>query len=134
MKHKYLATGLGLGALATLAALVAVSIALLEPTRSAAQATEDVDWPHVNGTLDGQRYSPLNQINASNVKGLKVAWRFRVKTLGAENYPVIVGRTAYVTTTYGHIYALDAVTGKQRWSYNVGKQKNLGLAAQAAVH
>jgi alcohol dehydrogenase (cytochrome c) len=104
-------------------------------SNSAGQATtKDVGWPHVNGTLDGQRYSPLNQVNTSNVKRLNVAWSFRVKTLGSENYPVIVDRTAYVTTTYGHIYALDAVTGKQRWSYNVGKQKNLGLAAQAAVH
>jgi PQQ-dependent dehydrogenase (methanol/ethanol family) len=126
---------LWVAALAMLAALAAaLSVAMLVPTSSAEQATEDVDWPHVNGTLDGQRYSPLNQIDTSNVKELKVAWRFRVKTLGSENYPVIVGRTAYVTTTYGHIYALDAATGKQLWSYNVGKQKNLGLAAQAAVH
>src|SRR6478752_5069593 len=134
MKRKYLTKGLGLGALATLAVLTALIFALFEPASSAGQASEDVDWPYVNGSLDGQRYSPLTQIDTSNVKGLKVAWRFRVKTLGAENYPVIVGRTAYVTTTFGHVYALDAVTGKQLWSYDVGKQKNVGLAAQAAVH
>ena len=134
MKRKYLTRGLGLGAVATVAALTALGAALVEPTSSAGQATEDVDWPYVNGSLDGQRYSPLTQIDTSNVKGLKVAWRFQVKTLGSENYPVIVGRTAYVTTTYGHIYALDGVTGKRLWSYDVGKQKNVGLAAQAAVH
>jgi alcohol dehydrogenase (cytochrome c) len=125
---------LWLAVLTMLAALAALSVAVLVPTSSAEHATEDVDWPYVNGTLDGQRYSPLTQIDTSNVKTLKVAWRFRVKTPGAENYPVIVGRTAYVTTTYGHIYALDAATGKQLWSFDVGKQKNVGLAAQAAVH
>ncbi|MDT5345656.1 MAG: hypothetical protein QOE52_4840, partial [Mycobacterium sp.] len=136
MKHRFGAAVASprLVAAAALATLAALTVALIAPTRSAGQSGEDVAWPTVAGTLDGQRYSPLTQIDVSNVKGLKVAWRFRVKTLGSEDYPVIVGRTAYVTTTSGHIYALDAATGKQQWSYNVGKQKNIGLAAQAAVH
>ncbi len=99
-----------------------------------AQSGDDVEWPTVAGTLDGQRYSPLTAIDTSNVTGLKVAWRFRVKTLGSESYPVIVGHTAYVTTTHGDIYALDAATGKKLWSFNTGKEKNIGLAAFAAVH
>src|SRR6266446_1090067 len=126
---------LGLAAFATLAALTTLTVALVAPAGSAGQPGEDVDWPTVNGTLDGQRYSPLTQIDRSNVKGLKVAWRFRVKTtLGSENYPVVVGRTAYVTTSFGNVYALDAATGKKLWSANAGKQKNIGLAAFAAVH
>jgi glucose dehydrogenase len=113
MKRKYATRGrLGFGALATLVAAAALSVALLAPAGSAGQTTNDVGWPNANNTLDGQRYSPLTQVDTSNVKGLTVAWRFRVKTLGAENYPIIVGRTAYVTTTKGIIYALDAVSGK----------------------
>jgi PQQ-dependent dehydrogenase (methanol/ethanol family) len=126
---------LAFGAFATLALLTTLSVALVAPAGSARQSGKDADWPTVNGTLDGQRYSPLTQINASNVKGLKVAWRFRVtKTLGSENYPVIVGHTAYVTTSYGNIYALNASTGKKLWTASAGKQKNIGLAAFAAVH
>jgi len=68
MKRKYLTKGLGLGAVATLAVLTALSFALFEPTSSAGQASEDVDWPYVNCSLDGQRYSPLTQIDTSNVK------------------------------------------------------------------
>jgi len=125
---------LGLGSLSALAALAALTVALVAPAGSAGQSTGDVDWPTVNGTLDGQRYSPLTQIDTTNVKGLKVAWRLRLKTLGSEDYPVVVGRTAYVTTTYGNVYALDAATGKKLWSASTGKQKNIGLAALAAVH
>jgi PQQ-dependent dehydrogenase (methanol/ethanol family) len=118
-----------------LATLGALAIAFgFAYSGSASGLASDVGWPTVNGALDGQRYSPLTQIGTSNVKGLKVAWRFRVKTLGSEDYPVVVGRTAYVTTSHGDIYALDATTGKKLWSVNTGKQKNIGLAAFAAVH
>jgi glucose dehydrogenase len=64
---------LRLGILATLVALASLTIALLTPARSAGEASDDVEWPTVNGTLDGQRYSPLTQIDTSNVKRLKVA-------------------------------------------------------------
>jgi len=126
---------LRLGTLATLGVLAALPAGLATPASAASRGdSEDAGWPNVNNTLDGQRYSPLTQIDTSNVKGLKVAWRFRVKTLGAESYPVIVGPTAYVTTTHGDVYALDAATGKKRWSFSAGKEKNIGLAAFAAVH
>ncbi|MCW2978041.1 MAG: PQQ-dependent enzyme-like protein [Actinomycetia bacterium] len=125
---------LGLRSLATLAALAALGVVVvLAPAGSAGRSSGDVEWPTVNGTLDGQRYSPATQIDASNVNGLKVAWRFRVKTPGSENYPVVVGHTAYVTTTYGNIYALDAVTGTKLWSWTAFKQRNIGLAL-SAVH
>jgi glucose dehydrogenase len=78
---------LGFGALAMLAALTTLTVALVAAAGAAGQSGEDADWSTVNGTLDGQRYTPLTQIDGSNVKGLKVAWRFRVaKTLGW-NYP-----------------------------------------------
>src|SRR5438445_7982584 len=125
-------------AFATLAAVVAASAsaASLITASGHAQGGEDADWPTVNGTLDGQRYSPLTQIDTSNVKGLKVAWQFRAKEVGAEAYPVIVGHTAYVTTTYGNVYALDAVTGKQLWYFDDTKLKNgkVGGLAGAFPH
>src|SRR3989440_8442992 len=89
--------------LATVAAVAIAAVASFGTASGHAQSGEDVDWPTVNGTLDGQRYSLLTQIDTSNVKGLKVAWQFRAKRLGAESYPVVVGGTAYVTTTYGNL-------------------------------
>ena len=90
----------GLAAPAALVAIAAAVAALTIPASSSAQEG-GVGWANVNNTLDGQRYSPLANVNTSNVKGLKVAWRFRVKTLGAESYPVVVGGAAYVTRPTG---------------------------------
>src|SRR5256714_6228318 len=122
--------------LATVAAVAIAAVASFGTASGHAQSGEDVDWPTVNGTLDGQRYSLLTQIDTSNVKGLKVAWQFRAKRLGAESYPVVVGGTAYVTTTYGNLFALDAATGKHLWTFDASKLKNgkVGGEAGAAVH
>jgi alcohol dehydrogenase (cytochrome c) len=122
--------------LATVAAVAIAAVASLGTASGHAQSGEDVDWPTVNGTLDGQRYSLLTQIDTSNVKGLKVAWQFRAKRLGAESYPVVVGGTAYVTTTYGNLFALDAATGKHLWTFDASKLENgkVGGEAGAAVH
>jgi PQQ-dependent dehydrogenase (methanol/ethanol family) len=122
--------------LATVAVVAIAAVASLAPASGHAQSDEGVDWPTVNNTLDGQRYSTLTDINTANVKNLKVAWRFRAKAVGAESYPVVVGRTAYVTTTFGVLYALDAVTGKELWKFDPRPLKNgkVGGEAGAAVH
>src|SRR6266478_8838340 len=122
----------GLAAPAALVAIAAAVAALTIPASSSAQEG-GVDWANVNNTLDGQRYSPLADVNTSNVTGLKVAWRFRVKTLGAESYPVVVGGAAYVTTTYGNVYALDAVSGKKLWTFDALKLKNGKVGGLLAV-
>ena len=120
---------------AAVLASAAAAAALTLPASSSAQEG-GVDWSNVNNTLDGQRYSPLADVNTSNVKGLKVAWQFRVKTLGAESYPVVVGGTAYVTTTYGNLYALDAVSGRKLWTFDALKLTNgkIGGLLAVAVH
>jgi alcohol dehydrogenase (cytochrome c) len=122
-----------LGGLATVAVVAVAAVVSLAPASGQAQSDEGADWPNVNNTLDGQRYSTLTDINTANVKNLKVAWRFRVKTLGAESYPVVVGRTAYVTTTFGILYALDAVTGKELWKFDPRPLKNGKVGGEAGI-
>ena len=46
-------------------------------------STRNGEWPHYNGDLRGSRYSPLDQINASNFSKLEVAWRFKTDSLRA---------------------------------------------------
>lgn len=40
------------------------------------------DWTSYHGSQSGQRYSPLDQINADNVDDLEIAWRFTTENFG----------------------------------------------------
>src|SRR5213595_956003 len=67
------------------------------------------DWVMPAGDYANTRYSKLNQINASNVGKLQVAWTFSTGVLrGHEGGPLIVGNTMYVHTPFPNkVYALD---------------------------
>ena len=73
------------------------------------------DWPNLNRDLAATRYSPLNQINASNVSSLKEAWTYRLGG-GATAVPLVVSGVMYVPSG-NRVVALDADTGKEIWSY-----------------
>ncbi|HMV55274.1 MAG TPA: PQQ-binding-like beta-propeller repeat protein, partial [Rhodocyclaceae bacterium] len=69
---------------------------------------------------EGQRYSPLSQINTSTVKNLVPAWSFSFggeKQRGQESQPVIANGKMFVTGSYSRLFALDAKTGKKLWQY-----------------
>lgn len=53
----------------------------------AISAVADEDWPAYGRNQEGQRYSPLKQINADNVHQLKEAWVFRTGDLKQPNDP-----------------------------------------------
>ena len=68
----------------------------------------------------GQRYSPLTQINAKTVSKLVPAWSFSFggeKQRGQESQPLIHNGRMFVTGSYSRIYALDAKTGEKLWKY-----------------
>ena len=72
-----------------------------------------------NGNYAQTRFHPAKQIDGGNVKKLHVAWIFQtdVKEL-LETSPIVVNGVMYVTTSFSHVYALDAKTGAQLWHYN----------------
>ena len=85
-------------------------------------STENGEWLTYGGDLGNTRYSPLNQIDASNFSKLEIAWRFRTDNLGPrpeyklEGTPLMVGGTVYATAgTRRAVIALDATTGELRW-------------------
>ena len=49
---------------------------------SAIPSTKNGEWPHYTADIKGTRYSPLDQINASNFNKLEVAWRFKTDNFG----------------------------------------------------
>jgi alcohol dehydrogenase (cytochrome c) len=84
-----------------------------------AKTTNDVvSWGM--GT-EGQRYSPLDKINVSNVKNLVPAWSFSFggeKQRGQESQPLVVNGKMFVTGSYSRLYAINARTGAKLWEYD----------------
>lgn len=69
----------------------------------------------------GQRYSPLDQVNVDTVKDLVPAWSFSFggeKQRGQEAQPVIYDGVIFVTASYSRLFAIDARTGQELWEYN----------------
>lgn len=87
-------------------------------TIGAAQSVQG-DWAHYGRTAAGTRYAPFDQINGSNVKGLKPAWTYRTGVGGAfKATPLQIGDTLYVCLAGNIITALSADTGERRWQFD----------------
>jgi len=111
---------------------LAVGLAARAPGKSPAPlagmaepALRDVgaDWPAYGGTYSARRYSPLGQIDRTNVRRLERAWTFRTGDLpdekwGAETTPLKVGSTLYLCTARSRAIALDAATGRELWRFD----------------
>lgn len=69
---------------------------------------------------EAQRYSPIDTIDASNVKKLRPAWQFSFgdeKQRGQETQPLVFDGTIYLTASYSRMFALDSATGEKKWQY-----------------
>src|SRR4026209_53375 len=93
---------------------------------AALPSTKNGEWPAYTADIRGSRYSPLDQINASNFKKLEVAWRFKTDNLGTrpeyklEGTPLMVKGVIYATAgTRRSVVALDAKTGELLWVYSM---------------
>src|SRR5215471_5266148 len=72
-----------------------------------------------NGNYAQTRFYPARQINRDNVKNLHIAWIFQTEVKESlETSPIIVDGVMYVTTSFSHVYAIDAKTGEQLWHYS----------------
>lgn len=83
-----------------------------------AAAGDAKNWIHPNGSYDQTRYYPGAQINAGNVGKLKPAFVFQTAVLESmETAPIVVDGVMFLTTSFNHVYAVDAVTGEEYWHY-----------------
>jgi alcohol dehydrogenase (cytochrome c) len=81
-------------------------------------AKDSNNFLHTNGNYEQTRFHPADQINAKNVKGLHVAWIFQTDVReSTETSPIVVNGVMYVTTSFDHVYALNAKTGEMLWHY-----------------
>jgi alcohol dehydrogenase (cytochrome c) len=88
--------------------------------------SEPHNWLTYYGAYDGQRYSPLDQINKENVSQLRPAWVFQSGSVGLhagkstysfEASPLVVDGVMYVSGWDGWVWALDARNGNMLWQY-----------------
>ncbi len=95
---------------------------LLDPAKLTTAPTDT--WPTYNGDYTGRRFSPLTEINASNIESLQVAWTYRanvgrmrgVGEAKIKSTPLAVNGVLYFTAP-DHVWAVDGRTGQEIWHY-----------------
>ena len=118
-----------LGVLAAMVPLSGQSPVSGKPT------TANGEWPDYSGDLRGSKYSPLDQINASNFNQLQVAWRFKTDHLGPrpeyklEGTPVMVKGMLYTTGgTRRSVVSLDGRTGELNWAHSLREGRRAAVS------
>lgn len=126
----------GSAAAITLASAAGVAVAQRSPNGAGATAnaypapppkgavSADTEWKAFAGDSLANRYSPLDQINASNFNNLQVAWRFDAARLGPrietnwESTPLLIKGRLYVTAgSRRNVICVDAITGELIWMH-----------------
>jgi alcohol dehydrogenase (cytochrome c) len=101
----------------------------------------NVDWPNWGNVPENTHFAALDQVDPGNVGRLRVAWS-RPGGRGQsawETFPIVVGRTMYYDTGLDQVFAVDAATGRVRWSYTppvsflAGPQIELGEPVSRGV-
>ena len=91
-------------------------------------AKDSTNFLHTNGNYDQTRFYPASQITRENVKKLRPAWVFQTDVVESmETTPIVVGGVMYATTSFNHVYALDAATGESKWHYKHNMRRLLGF-------
>ncbi len=99
------------------------------PTTTELAAPPEGSWPHYNGVPGGNRYSPLRQINLTNVRRLRMEWMYPMPgSARLEVTPVVFEGVMFITGPNEAI-ALDAETGHQIWRFR--RSRTEGVAGDA---
>ena len=121
-----------------------------------AVSSNGADWPSYGGDNGSQKYSPLDQIDASNVGSLTTAWswdsvdnatvaenvreeNFRAMPAGFKATPIVIEGVMYIPTSFGRVVALDARSGREKWvfdtqAWQAGRPANLGYNSRGVAY
>ncbi len=105
--------------LAVIISALTLSAQALDPTALLKPPTDT--WATYNGDYSGRRYSPLKQINTSNVGSVTLAWMFRTHSPTIKSTPLLVNGILYFTVP-DNVWAVDARTGRQIWHYHYNSE------------
>lgn len=102
------------------------------PTAIAAvNAPKSGDWPTYSGNVNGNRFSLLDVINTGNVARLRPEWIHALPYYGLETTPLVIDGIMYASGP-NEVYALDARTGSEIWSYSRPRSTAGGISGDAA--
>ena len=117
--------------IATLAVLLSFQLQAqtpVGPDRLLNAGKEPQNWLIYGGDYFSNRYSPLTQITAANVKALGLVWAYQSPTSGSwEVTPLVVDGIMYLTQRPNDVVALDAVTGRAFWMYHYNNVNEIGV-------
>ena len=83
-----------------------------------AASKDSSNWLISNGDYAQTRYYPSQQINVKNVGKLRPAFVFQTAVVESmETAPIVLNGVMFLTTSFNHVYAIDAVTGEEFWHY-----------------
>jgi quinohemoprotein ethanol dehydrogenase len=96
------------------------SAAAVDSARLTAADAEAGNWMSTGRTYGEQHFSPLQKIDAGNVKQLGLAWSYDLDTAhrGQEATPLVIDGVMYVTSAWSKVFALNAKTGAPLWTYD----------------
>ena len=106
--------------------LVAAILIALGAVKLSTQQAADAEWRSYGRDNTNQRYSPLAQINTTNVARLTLAWKHETRPgpvplvdglFKQESTPIVVDGVLYYTYPGPHVFAVDAATGKELWRH-----------------
>ena len=91
-----------------------------QSTPTTPHADDAAHWPHHGRDAAETRHSPLDRIDADNVERLDLAWRWEIPKTGArlETTPLVVDGVLYGTAAFSFVFALDAATGEEIWTWD----------------
>jgi len=106
-----------------------IAVSLLAAALAVAPlAAPMVEWPFYGGDQGGAKYSPVADINPSNVARLAVAWEWKTGEKALAQFgtrpgnfqvtPLMIDNVLYFSTPYNRVVALHADTGAELWSYD----------------
>src|SRR5216684_9258730 len=110
--------------------LTAIGLMSAIPHFAAGEARSEAigNWAFYAGDAGGSRYSPLDQINKTNVVQLKPAWELHTGDVSDgsdgrpksefEATPIVVAGTMFLSTPFNRVLAVDPETGKEKWSFD----------------
>jgi quinohemoprotein ethanol dehydrogenase len=101
--------------------------AVVDETRLRNAVLDPANWMSYGRTYDEQRFSPLTQINANNIRALGLAWFADLDTnRGQEATPLVVDGVLYTSTAWSMVKAYDAATGRLIWAFDPKVPREIG--------